>query len=159
ACGIHEWASREGHAPRVPGFTRDVVMQHRFILPALALAVGFASLPGSPAAQPNRKSPSLYERTLAGTIQVVRPRDMGSGWIVDRATRLAITNYHVVRDDSPVSIHFPLYKDGKLVAEKSAYTKALQVKAKVLATDKARDLALLQLPSLPPRAAALALAS
>jgi S1-C subfamily serine protease len=132
-------------------------MHHRFALPGLALALGLAVLPGTPAAQPVRKS--LYDRTLAGTILVSRPKDFGSGWVVDRARRLAVTNYHVVRDEPTVSVNFPLFKEGKVVAEKSVYTSAKQVKAKVLAIDKVRDLALLQLISLPPRASELKLAS
>src|SRR5262249_32043388 len=94
-------------------------------------------------------------RILAGTILVSRPKDFGTGWILDRTDRLAITNYHVVRDEQNVFVHFPQFKDGRVVAEKSAYTSAKQVKAKVLAVDKVRDLALLPMASVPCRATEL----
>jgi S1-C subfamily serine protease len=132
-------------------------MRHRFVLPGLVFALALTLLPAGPAAEQSRRS--LYERTLAGTIMVSRPKDFGTGWIYDRKERLAITNYHVVREEQTVSVHFPQFsKDGRVVAEKKAYTSSKQVKAKVLFVDKVRDLALIQITSIPPRAAQLELA-
>src|SRR5262245_30306785 len=81
------------------------VMRHRFAVVGLAFALALALLPDRSSAQPARRS--LYDRTLAGTVMVTRPKDMGTGWVVDRTERLAVTNYHVVRDEAAVTVHFP----------------------------------------------------
>src|SRR5438128_12393987 len=77
----------------------------------------------------------IYQRLLKSTVWVVVPksRDItthrlvlttGSGSLIDRARRLVLTNYHVVRsivgkDHEKVIVAFPVFRNGKSVAERS----------------------------------------
>jgi hypothetical protein len=77
---------------------------------------------------------------------------MGSGWIVDRTNRLVVTNYHVTGEASAVYDFFPVYKDGKLIAEQEPFFQRVRKKAapvgKVVFRDRKVDLALVQLDQL-----------
>src|SRR5438034_7370165 len=76
-------------------------------------------------------TPSVYDKTLRGTAWVIVPvtdtaTSFGTGWVVNQQKRLLITNHHVVSDKQgrpvkTVSVIFPAYRNGKLVAEKSYY--------------------------------------
>lgn len=111
-------------------------------------------------------NPEVYKRLLKSTVCVVQmPEEgnwyLGSGWVVDRERRLVVTNHHVVKLRDVVLIHFPAYRDGQVIAERSHYlanvTKA--VRGRVLDSDTQRDLAVIQLDSLPDDIIALPLAT
>lgn len=83
----------------------------------------------------------------------------GTGGIIDLKRRLMVTNDHVVTGQDVVWVVFPKYKDGKLVREESEYVGEKGVKAVVIDRDYTRDLAVIQLESLPEGMAALPLAA
>src|SRR5262245_42913638 len=105
------------------------------------------------------RAQGVYERTLAGTGWVRAGKRSGSGWVVDKERRLLVTNHHVVRDNKTVRVQFPLYRNGRVVAERGAYRGAGGVAGRVIAVDKKRDLALVQLASLPVGVRALKIAA
>jgi serine protease Do len=74
--------------------------------------------------------------------------------------RLVVTTYHVVREETEVDVVFPYYEGETLVTEASSYRgrSDVKVKGKVVASDKARDLALIKVERLPSRSAAAPLA-
>jgi tetratricopeptide (TPR) repeat protein len=125
----------------------------------LCLVLVLASTAGRIAAEEVKRN-EIYHRTLQGTVWVLQSNGKGSGWVVDRAQRLVVTNFHVVQNDEVVGVVFPALKDGKVIAERSYYQeKARPIRAKVLDYDKRRDLALIQLESLPDNVAELKLAA
>jgi serine protease Do len=104
--------------------------------------------------------PDLYRQTLHATVRIVTPDGAGSGWVVDRDRRLVITNAHVVGDNDTVQVVFPEFKDGRVIADRLYYRlHAHPIAAKVLRTDPRRDLAVLELASLPDGTAPLKLAA
>ena len=80
---------------------------------------------------------------------------MGTGSLIDRDNRLVLTNYHVVHGMVDFVVFFPVYndKDHKLIEERNVYLAQAKredaVKGKVVAHDKSRDLALIQLDRVP----------
>jgi S1-C subfamily serine protease len=94
-----------------------------------------------------------YRQTLRGTAWVVTPAGgRGTAWVIARGRKLLITNLHVVADHDAVDVLFPVWRDGRLVTERTYYTanlRELRRTGRVLRTDPARDLALLELDSLP----------
>jgi Flp pilus assembly protein TadD len=111
--------------------------------------------------QPQRK---VYDLLLRSTCWIVVSEGggraaTGTGWIVDRANRLVITNYHVVRDKDNVLVLFPEYRDGRLIAERDYYRKSgHRIRGRVIARQSSRDLALIEVASLPENSEALKLA-
>jgi Flp pilus assembly protein TadD len=101
----------------------------------------------------------IYEKAIRTAAWVRVPRGGGSGWVVDRAARLLVTNHHVVGSHDTVDVYFPAYRDGKVVTEKEYYLKKERpVVGKVIDSDPARDLAVIQVASLPATVAELKLA-
>jgi hypothetical protein len=126
---------------------------------ALTLGSLFVLLPAadSLAAEPSGKE--IYQRTLRATCWVVTRQGAGTGWLVDCNRKEILTNSHVVGDNSTVSIVFPAYADGKVIAERSHYQKrGRAVHGKVLSRDPDRDLALIEVASVPAECVALKLA-
>jgi S1-C subfamily serine protease len=110
----------------------------------------------------------VYRQTLRGTAWVITPaKGKGTGWVIDRRRKLLITNLHVVADHDTVDVLFPARRDGRLVTERTYYTQHLRdlrkagraVSGRVLRTDPARDLALVELDSLPDDVSELKLAA
>lgn len=83
----------------------------------------------------------------------------GTGWVLDAERKLMVTNDHVVSGQDTVWVVFPKYKDGKLVRERAEYDADKGVKATVIDRDRTRDLAVIQLESLPEGITALPLAA
>jgi S1-C subfamily serine protease len=78
----------------------------------------------------------------------------GTGSLIDKNRKLILTNYHVVGDEEKVYILFPEFAKGKLVAEKNHYLSLLGtqkggIEGKVLHRDPKRDLAVIQINSVP----------
>ncbi len=94
----------------------------------------------------------LYQRVLRSSNWVIAPELSGSGVVIDVQRRLVLTNYHVVRENSSVQVVFPLYQDGQVMRDRDYYFKNWEKFARsgrVLHRDSAKDLALIQLDSLP----------
>jgi S1-C subfamily serine protease len=103
---------------------------------------------------------ALYNKTLQSTVLVASPAGVGTGWIVDAEKKLVITNKHVVGKSDAANVIFPIYKDGQVVTDLTIYQQQNHraVKGKVIARDEKRDLALVELESLPEDVRALPLA-
>jgi len=108
---------------------------------------------------------SVYKKGLRSTVWIVQPVGnnrlrTGSGSLIDVSQKLVLTNYHVVGDEDKAIVFLPIIdKKGTLVPERSKYLELLQAGAatnamegKVIAREKSKDLALIQLQikSLPP---------
>ncbi|MBY0228363.1 MAG: HEAT repeat domain-containing protein [Gemmataceae bacterium] len=105
----------------------------------------------------------VYKRLLRSTAWIVMSGSFGSGALIDRTERLVVTNYHVVEEEEGGLVFFPAFDKGGAapINEPKHYLAArdkLGVRARVLARDPKRDLALLQLESLPAGACPVGLA-
>ena len=145
-------------------------------LAAIGLGLGLAG--GKLQAQAD-VGDKVYQRTLKGTVWVLSAQQeagaklritvSGTGSLIDRSRRLVITNYHVIADaerdkSMRVLAVFPAHgTDGKLIQEKDKYFDLIRrgqaVNATVLHVDKKRDLAVLELATLPASAQVIRLAS
>jgi tetratricopeptide (TPR) repeat protein len=131
----------------------------RWHLPALALLL--AALPAAAEDQPKH----IYDQVLKAAAWILAEEGgrtaTGTGWLVDKADRLLVTNYHVVNRNEEVKVVFPQFDGRKrVIPEKSHYRKkARAFRGQVIARDKQRDLALIQVASLPDQAEALLLAA
>lgn len=87
----------------------------------------------------------------------------GTGFVVDEAGRLVVTNDHVVGGERQVAVVFPLYDNGgELVTDSRPYQRAIREVASrgdVVARDPARDLALIRVDKLGDRTTAARLAA
>ena len=122
---------------------------------------------------PESDARAVYERALRSTAYVRNPvvNGNGTGWIVNEADRLLITNWHVANKATKVHVVFPAYENGHVVAERTYYfqnrfsiptetvkKQGLAVEGRVLYGDYQRDLAMIQLEKLPAGIVALDLA-
>ncbi len=76
----------------------------------------------------------------------------GTGVLVDAEKRLVLTNAHVVGDSRSAVVFFPDSRKGDLEVKRQHYldnVAKLAQPGKVVAVDRRRDLALVQLPNLP----------
>jgi hypothetical protein len=103
---------------------------------------------------------AVYQKTLRATVLVVSHQGQGTGWVLSREQRQLITCQHVVGTDKEVRVIFPAFRDGKLVTGRDYYkTQAQPVRGRVVRTDGPRDLALIEVESLPEAAAEVKLAA
>jgi S1-C subfamily serine protease len=140
----------------------------------LATAAVVVSSLAIPAADPKPplSGKDIFQRVLKSAVWIARPIptgggrvviSSGSGALIDATGRYVLTNYHVVGDSEVMAVFFPQY-DGskKLVAVKDHYVKQLLnnggLMGKVVHREKRKDLAIIQLPSLPPGVSPLPLA-
>lgn len=92
---------------------------------------------------------------LTATAMIVVPLDknlvsQGSGFVIDKANRLLVTNRHVVAEKDAVSVIFPVYENGQARADRAFYLrKAPAVKGRVIDRDASHDLAVIEVESLP----------
>jgi S1-C subfamily serine protease len=105
----------------------------------------------------------IYPRLLKSTVWVISPRggnlySMGTGSLLDLGLKLVLTNYHVVADKDTVTALFPTFHTGRsghaeLVAERDVYLNLFRsgggCRGRVIARDPRRDLALIQLDTVP----------
>lgn len=115
-----------------------------------------ATLLFAPIAQATQQTTGkdVYNKTLRSTALVIAPQgdkaSQGTGWLLDKARRWIVTNHHVVGTSERVIVMFPFFRDGKAVAEREFYIKsAPRVNGRVVANDVKRDLALIELDSVP----------
>ncbi len=131
----------------------------------LACCLAALAAPGFARAQAVEAGVKVYQNTLKATVWIRSERGpgrvaSGSGSLIDRARRLVLTNYHVVGDIDRVTVFFPAYRDGRVIAERAYYRereRALGIRGRVVARDKRADLALVQIDEVPSGAQALGL--
>ncbi len=107
-----------------------------------------------------------YIRTLKSTAWVLAKSEgqttSGAGVFVDSERRLLITNAHVVGSARATVVFFPELKDGVPFVERKHYldnVKQLGVKGRVVAVDRKRDLAIVELDRVPEGVSAITLAA
>lgn len=104
----------------------------------------------------------IYDYVLKSTTLIINVMQngmaMGTGSVIDANERLVLTNFHVVANNAELVVFFPIYENGKPVAERDRYMKILKdrtkspqdlLRAEVIATDTQRDLALIRVPKVP----------
>jgi S1-C subfamily serine protease len=108
---------------------------------------------------------TVYSKVVRSTVWLQSPRGSslatGTGSLIDAKNRLVLTNYHVVGEGNQVTAVFPAYRDGQPIAERSFYqqrTRELGIRGRVVARDRGRDLAIVQLERIPDGVPALPLA-
>lgn len=103
---------------------------------------------------------TIYRQTLRSTALVVTSDGSGTGWLADSAGKLLVTNQHVVGNQDKVTVLFPQYQSGQPIAERDHYLKhGRPIRGQVLDTDAQRDLAVIELESLPEGVVAMKLAA
>jgi hypothetical protein len=111
-----------------------------------------------------RAESKLFQDVLhsTGLVEVPHPEGRttyGACWLVDEEHRLAITGQHLVNGAAEVVVYFPAYRDGTVIPELAHYHRYVAaVHGRVVHGDKHRDLAVLQLDSLPDHVKAMRLA-
>jgi S1-C subfamily serine protease len=136
---------------------------------ALAIAVILVAAAPARAKDQSPGGEHVYKQAVHSTVLVLVPvadgtkaAPRGTGSLIDVEHRLILTAYHVMGEDEKAIVVFPAYKKGELIAEMSYYVEALKRGAgfsgRVVATDPARDLAVIQLNKLPKAVPALRLA-
>jgi S1-C subfamily serine protease len=148
-------------------------MLHRFWLRSactILVLAGGVSLVTEPVRGQADSGEKIYKQTLKSAVWLITAKGTGkslsvatgTGSVVDVKRHLILTNYHVIGDDDKVRALFPVLQKGKLIAERDFYYEQLKNKkyfsGKVVAKDKKRDLALIQLEGLPEGVMAMRLA-
>jgi serine protease Do len=112
-----------------------------------------------------RADAKIYQESLRSTTwvltKVAGKTSSGTGVLVDAEKKLVITNFHVVGEARTAIIFFPDFKDEKPVVSRSHYVdnvKTIGIRGRVVAVDRKRDLALVQLDKLPEGAKPIKLA-
>ena len=105
----------------------------------------------------------LYKRAIKSSVWIRSTLGSGTGALIDAPQRLVLTSYHVVRGAALAEVYFPQYeeKTGELITDKSEYLPRpgrVRIVARVVGFDPSRDLALLQVSSVPKNAETLFLA-
>jgi len=132
----------------------------RSLLALCALTAGLA------AASPAFADAKIYEQALQSTTWVLTKTagktSSGTGVLIDAEKKLVVTNFHVVGEARNAIIFFPAMKDDKPIVTRKHYVdnvKTLGLRGRVMAVDRKRDLALVQLDKLPEGVKAIALAA
>jgi S1-C subfamily serine protease len=103
----------------------------------------------------------LYTTALRSTAWVFTQEGGGTGCLIDRERRLVLTAAHVVAETTDVTVVFPVYVNGQLIQDRDYYmkqTRSFRIPGRVLHREPERDLALIQLASVPRGPLALKLA-
>jgi serine protease Do len=129
------------------------------------LGVALAAVCLLSTAAPAWADAKIYQDALNSTTWVLTKvqgkTSSGTGVLVDAEKKLMVTNFHVVGDSRTAIIFFPELKDGRPIVERKHYAdsiKTIGVRGRVIAVDRKRDLALVQLDKLPEGAKAIPLA-
>jgi S1-C subfamily serine protease len=103
--------------------------------------------------------PRVYQQTVHAAAWV-RGVKNGTGWLLNRERKLLVTCCHIVGKEKRVQVFFPDYLHDNLVTERDHYEKKVApVTGQVLVRDAQRDLAVIELASVPPGITALPLAA
>ena len=118
----------------------------------LPLLMPMLALFALPVAAPAQDGAKVYKQVVPSVVWVHSTRDRGmatgSGTLVDKEKRLVLTNYHVVGDNPTAKVFFPVFRDGKPIAEREYYLdrrNRLGIPGKVIALDKKADIALIRI--------------
>ncbi len=138
------------------------MMKRSFLVLLVLLGLGFPAR-----ALADDVGSTVYSKVLKSVVWIHSSRGggkqaTGSGSLIDRKHRLVLTNFHVVGDNDRATVMFPLYQNGKLVAERDFYLERIRrdgIRGKVVARDRRCDLSLIQLEDLPAGVDTLPLAS
>src|SRR5262245_24359331 len=101
------------------------------------------------------ESQAIYQKLLKASTWVIVPERyghsrQGTGFIVDRTRRWLITNEHVVGESRDVRVFFPKNDSNGLIIERKIYLESRgSIRGRVIAADADRDLALVELDTLP----------
>jgi hypothetical protein len=108
----------------------------------------------------------VYSEALPSTTWVLTKtggkNSSGTGVLIDAEKKLIVTNFHVVGEARAAIIFFPAMKNDKPIVERKHYVdavKTLGIRGRVLAVDRKRDLALIQIDKVPEGAVAIKLAT
>src|SRR5262249_5289669 len=85
----------------------------------------------------------------------------GTGFVADAKHKWVVTNYHVVEERKQAVVFFPTFRGDRAISDPEYYARnaeKLGIPGEVIARDKKRDLALIELPELPKGAVDLVLA-
>lgn len=106
----------------------------------------------------------VYQEALKSTAWVLSKNaegtSSGTGVLVDEKQKLVITNFHVVGDSRAAVIFFPELENGQPKVTRQHYldnVKRLGVRGRIIAVDRKRDLALIQIDRIPEGVKALEL--
>ena len=112
-----------------------------------------------------RADVQVYQQVLRSTVWVLAKNSegtsSGTGVLIDADRKLVVTNSHVVGDSRVAVIFFPDIQDGQPVVGRKHYltnVRKLGIRGRVVAVDRKRDLALIELQKLPAGAQAIPLA-
>ena len=115
-------------------------------------------------AETEAESQAIYQKLLKASAWVVVPEKpgrirQGTGFIVDRTRHWLITNEHVVGESRDVRVFFPKSDSNGLITKRKTYMESKgSIRGRVLAADADRDLALVELDTLPSEVGELVLA-
>ncbi|PQO44250.1 serine protease [Blastopirellula marina] len=114
----------------------------------------------------SRADSTVYEKTLKSTAWVLAKTggetSSGTGVLVDAEKKLLVTNFHVVGDARAAVIFFADLSEGKPQVERTHYlknVKKLGIRGRVIAIDRKRDLALIELDKIPAGVTAISLST
>lgn len=108
-----------------------------------------------------------YARALPSTVWIIssdaeEKTSTGTGVFVDAEKRLVLTNAHVVGDSRSAVVFFPEKESQQPIVQRKHYLDnvlKLAQQGKIVAVDRRRDLALIELPKVPERARVMELAA
>ena len=133
------------------------MIQRKLAFLLMTLLAVFLFLPPAPSAAQLKQPPPAEKleyinasKPLPSCAFVVSGQTQGSGFLIDRSAKLLISNHHVVGRNENVIVVFPVYEKAQALVTRSYYlSKAPRIRGKVLATDPVRDLAVVQLDTVP----------
>ncbi|WP_372895330.1 serine protease [Stieleria sp.] len=140
----------------MPVWTRNTLL-YPFLI-----ALGMIALPTTPL----HADSAGYQQTLKSTAWVITSNaenetSAGTGVYVDAEKKLLLTNAHVIGESRKAVVFFPTQSGGKLAVRRKFYLDnilKLGIQGDVVAVDRKRDLALIQLPRVPAGIEAIAMA-
>jgi len=90
------------------------------------------------------------EKAIPSTALVLMDWTSGSGFLLDRNERLLVTSQYCLANKTECEVAFPVIENGKALARKEPLLqKVTRIKARLVGTDPTRDIAVLQLESVP----------
>ncbi|MGI9517063.1 MAG: S1C family serine protease [Pirellulaceae bacterium] len=95
---------------------------------------------------------NVYDSGILSTVYIEASDGAGSGVLIDKEQRLVVTNEHVVAGSQEVVVLFPVIDKNRVISDKSWYgshVDEVMIHATVISVDRERDIALLQLESVP----------
>ncbi|MCC9644189.1 serine protease [Rhodopirellula sp. JC740] len=107
-----------------------------------------------------------YQKALPSTVWIITANgedqtSTGTGVFIDKDRKLVLTNAHVVGDSRTAVVFFPEKKNGETMVKRKEYLDSvlkLAQPGRIIAVDRRRDLALIELAEVPERAEPITLA-